>query len=58
MGKHIFFEQNISHVTKRGRYLAKYHPNFLGTQIACIRPEKSETVSSPSDTGDWIIQSR
>ena len=57
MGKHIFCEQNISQVTKRGRYLAKYRPNLLGTQFACFRPGKSETVSSPSDTGDWIIQS-
>ena len=38
-------------------YLAKYRPNFLGTQFACLRPGRSETVSSPSDTGDWIIQS-
>ena len=52
MGKHIFCEQNISQVTKRGRYLAKYRPNLLGTQFACLRPGRSETVSSPSDTGD------
>ena len=39
-------------------YLAKYRPIFLGTQFACLRPGRSETVSSPSDTGDWIIQSR
>ena len=57
MGKHIFCEQNNFQVTKRGRYLAKYRPNFLGTQFVCLRPGRSETVSSPSDTGDWIIQS-
>ena len=57
MGKHIFCEQNISQVTKRGRYLAKYRTNLLGTQFAYLRPGRSETVSSPSDTGDWIIQS-
>ena len=57
MGKLIFCEQNNFQVTKRGRYLAKYRPNFLGTQFACLRPERSETVSSPSDSGDWIIQS-
>ena len=58
MGKHIFCEQNNSQVTKRDRYLAKYRPNLLGTQFACLRPGRSETVSSPSDTGDWIIQSK
>ena len=57
MGKHIFREQNNSQVTKTGRYLAKYRPNFLGTQFACLRPGRSVTVSSPSDTGNWIIQS-
>ena len=53
----IFCEQNNFQVTKRGLYLAKYRPNLLATQFACLRPGRSETVSSPSDTGDWIIQS-
>ena len=39
------------------RYLAKYRLNLLGMQLACLRPGRSEAVSSPSDTGDWIIQS-
>ena len=39
------------------RYSAKYRLNLLGTQCACLRPGRSEAVSSPSDTGDWIIQS-
>ena len=33
MGKHMFCEQNNSQVTKRGRYLVKYRPNLLGTQL-------------------------